>query len=418
MEMTEEKTGKRIWLVNQYAMPPRLESRLRTIKFAHYLQKAGYEVTIFASSIMHNMDIDLIEDDSLYIERQYGDLNFVHIKTAKYKGNGLKRVIGLIQFPRRFLKIAEKFPAPDCIIQTATVPFGNIIYRYARKVKAKYIVEVLDLWPETFVDLGILNKKNPIVPLLYKFEKWLYTKADQVVFSMEGGRDYIIDKKWDTDHGGPIDLKKVFYINNGVDLADFNHFKEQFKLQDASLEDESVKKVIYLGSIRLANNLKKLIDAAALLKEHKDVVFFLYGDGDDRKELEKYCKEQHIDNVVFKEKWIDPQYVPYVLSKATVNILNYMPGNFGKYGGSQSKMFQYMASGRPICSNLKMMYCLINKYKLGIAREFDSSQEYAEAILKLLDLEPDEYNAICKRAREAAIEFDYKNLTDKLIALL
>ena len=46
--MTEEKTGKRIWLVNQYAMPPRLESRLRTIKFAHYLQKAGYEVTIFA----------------------------------------------------------------------------------------------------------------------------------------------------------------------------------------------------------------------------------------------------------------------------------------------------------------------------------------------------------------------------------
>ena len=81
-------------------------------------------------------------------------------------------------------------------------------------------------------------------------------------------------------------------------------------------------------------------------------------------------------------------------------------------------MFQYMASGRPICSNLKMMYCLINKYKLGIAREFDSSQVYAEAILKLLDLEPDEYNAICKRAREAAIEFDYKNLTDKLIALL
>ena len=102
MEMTEEKTGKRIWLVNQYAMPPRLESRLRTIKFAHYLQKAGYEVTIFASSIMHNMDIDLIEDDSLYIERQYGDLNFVHLKTAKYKGNGLKRVNGLIQFPRRF----------------------------------------------------------------------------------------------------------------------------------------------------------------------------------------------------------------------------------------------------------------------------------------------------------------------------
>ena len=65
---------KRIWLVNQYAMPPHLESRLRTIKFAQYLTSAGYDVTIFASSIMHNMDINLIEDGRLFIERQYGDL--------------------------------------------------------------------------------------------------------------------------------------------------------------------------------------------------------------------------------------------------------------------------------------------------------------------------------------------------------
>ncbi len=42
--MAEKKT---VWLVNQYAMPPQYESRLRTIKFAQYLQTKGYEVTIF-----------------------------------------------------------------------------------------------------------------------------------------------------------------------------------------------------------------------------------------------------------------------------------------------------------------------------------------------------------------------------------
>ena len=31
---------KKIWLVNHYAMPPELEPRLRTIKFAEYLTKA------------------------------------------------------------------------------------------------------------------------------------------------------------------------------------------------------------------------------------------------------------------------------------------------------------------------------------------------------------------------------------------
>ena len=38
---------KSIWLVNKYAMPPQYESRLRTIKFAHYLQEMGYKVTVF-----------------------------------------------------------------------------------------------------------------------------------------------------------------------------------------------------------------------------------------------------------------------------------------------------------------------------------------------------------------------------------
>lgn len=414
----ENQRGKRIWLINQYAMPPKLESRLRTIKFAHYLQEAGYEVTIFASSIMHNMNIDLIADNSLFIERQYDDLNFVHIKTKMYKKNNLSRVIGLVQFPLRFLKIAKKYPAPDIIIQTATVPFGNIIYRYAKKVRAKYIVEVLDLWPETFADLEIISRKNPLLFFLYKAEKWLYTKADEIVFSMEGGKEYIIDKKWNIEQGGTINLSKVHYINNGVDLSDFDRYKNAFQLEDAELSDRTKRKVIYLGSIRLANNLKRLIDAAALLKEYKDVIFLLYGDGDDRKPLERYCKENGFNNVVFKEKWIDPKYVPYVLSQATINILNYMPGNFGKYGGSQSKMFQYMASGKPICSNLKMMYCLINKYNLGIAKEYGSSQAYSDAILRLLQLNNEDYMDMCKRSRDAAIEFDYKNLTNNLISLL
>ena len=65
-----------IWLVNKYAMPPHHESRLRTIKFAHYLQEMGYKVTIFGSSVMHNMDLDLIDD----IVYTYGDIISLFLK--------------------------------------------------------------------------------------------------------------------------------------------------------------------------------------------------------------------------------------------------------------------------------------------------------------------------------------------------
>lgn len=89
-----KKHIKNIWLVNKYAMPPKYESRLRTIKFAHYLQLSGYNVTILGCSIMHNMNLNLIEDDSLYIERQYDDLHFVHVRSLPYRGSaGIKTYI-------------------------------------------------------------------------------------------------------------------------------------------------------------------------------------------------------------------------------------------------------------------------------------------------------------------------------------
>jgi glycosyltransferase involved in cell wall biosynthesis len=408
----------RFWLINYYAMPPKLESRLRTIKFAHYLKKEGHDVKIFASSLMHNKNTDLIEDRSKFIERSYGDLDFVHIKSLRYKTNGLKRVISIVLFHIRLHFLSRKFEKPDIILHEAMPPFGNLTYFTARKLKSKYIVEVLDLWPESFITYGFLKEGNIFLKMAYMGEKWLYTKADNVVFSMEGGKDYITGKKWDTANGGSIDISKIYYINNGVDLQDFDFYKNNYCIEDKDLCDESTFKVIYLGSVRLANNVKSLVDAALCLKMHKNIKFLIYGDGDDRSFLELYAKENNIDNVLFKQKWIDPEYVPYVLSKSSLNILNYLPTNIVKYGGSQSKLFQYMASGKPICSNIQMGYCLIKKHNLGIAKVFNSPQEYANAILSFVTMDIAEYNAMCSRSRNLSKEFDYKLLVNKFLDIL
>jgi len=153
------------------------------------------------------------------------------------------------------------------------------------------------------------------------------------------------------------------------------------------------------------------------LQVFKDVKFLIYGDGEDRSKLEQRLKDEEIKNVCFKQTWINPKFVPYVLSKSYINILNYKAGHFGTYGGSQSKMFQYMASGRPICCNLEMMYCPIKRNQIGIAKVFKDSNEYAEAIRTLLTLPEKEYLEMCARARLTAEEYDYKLLTDKLITL-
>lgn len=394
-------------------MPPQYESRLRTIKFAHYLQEMGYKVTVFGSSVMHNMDLDLIEDNSKYIERQYDDLHFVHIKSRQYKKTaGVSRILSEIQFHYRLVKLVKHFEKPDVVMATTYPLISNPVLKYCHKHGIKYITEVLDWWPDDFVDFGLVSANNPVMKYLFKIAKNNYVQSDASVFSPEGCYKYFEDKGWDKGHGGPVDLSHVFYINNGVDLNDFNNWKNQFTIDDPDLSS-SKKRIIYLGSIRYANNVEQLVKAAEILKEREDVEFLIYGDGDDREPLIKYCKEHNLNNVKFKDRWVDPKYVPFVLSQSYISVLNYT-ASFGKYGISSSKMFQYMASGKPIVCNVEIMYSPIEKYQIGISRNMSSAQDYADAIQSIINLSDEEYSAMCERARKAAKEFDYPYLAKKM----
>ena len=410
---------KTIWLINHAAMPPQYEVRIQTLKRAQYLREQGFKVLIISGSFLHNTDINLINDQSPYRFVDYeGGHSFIHIRTKNYKGNGIKRIFNLVVFYYRLWWHASKFEKPDYVSHIAAVPFSNITYYIAKKFKAKFIVDVVDLWPESFVAYGLITKNNIFIKLAYRAEHWLYKKADILIFSMEGGKDYIKEKGWAVEQGGSINLDKVVYINNGVDLQDFDYNQLHYKLDDADLENEQLFKVIYVGSIRLANNLKQLIDAAELLKDLTRIQFLIYGDGEDRRYLENYCLEKSIINVVFKQRWVELKYIPYILSKSSLNILNYKNSEILRFGGSQSKSFQYMASGKPICANVTMSYCPINQFNLGIAKEFRSPFEYADAIKLIFNLKTDEYLQMCKNARNVSKIYDYKSLTKKFVKAL
>lgn len=412
----EVKDTKTIWLVNKHAAPIKFNAtNMRTYKLAYYFKKMGYDVYVVSSSFVHNRNIDLIDSNEPFIIKEYEGVKFVHIKSGSYNNNGLKRIFSIFYFSYKLMKYRKSLPKPDTIIHTSSIPFDFLVYKVAKKLNAKYIVEVVDLWPESFVAFGMLSQNNPFLKIMYKIEKFLYEKSDKLVFSMEGGIDYLKSKKWDKEQGGKIDLHKVYYLNNGVDIQDFDENLSKYKIEDADLENDDIKRIIYLGSIRKANNLIHFINAVELFVNDNTVKFLIYGDGDDRDFLEQYCKDKNLSNVLFKQKWIEPQYVPFVLSSSYINIMNYKPNAVEKFGGSQNKMFQALASGRPICSNIGMGYSIINKYKVGIDSRFSSNQEYANAIRSLLALPYSEYAEMCKRARNAAIDYDLKALADKYI---
>lgn len=406
---------KNIWLVNKYAMPPEFEPRPRSVKFAHYLTLLGYKVTIFGSSVMHNMNRNLIEDGSSFIEKYYDDIHFVHIQTPSYqKTSGLTRVYSDFYFHWKLRFLAHKFEKPDVIVGTTSPVLTNPMLSYAHRHGIKYITDMEDMWPDDFVDFGFISEQNPLMKLAYRQARHNYMKSDASVFTLSGCYDYFKQKKWDKESGGPVDLNKVFYINNGVDLEFFNDCLKKYTIDDEDLVQTNKKNIIYLGSIRLVNNLIQAIKAAEILKGRNDIQFLIYGDGDDREPLIKYCKDHGLENVKFKAKWTDPKYVPFILTHSYMNILNYVSSEFAKRGISSGKMFQYMASSRPIVCNINILNCPITANNIGIAHELKTPEEYAEAMIQLLSLSSSEYEAMCKRAYQTAEQFDYKNLAKQM----
>ena len=107
-------------------------------------------------------NINLIDGKEKYIKKDYNGLKFIHIKTKNYKSNGFLRIFSLLQFSIRLFLLRKKFDKPDIIIHTAQVPFENLVYYTAKSLKVKFISEVLDLWPESFVAYGLINKHNPL----------------------------------------------------------------------------------------------------------------------------------------------------------------------------------------------------------------------------------------------------------------
>ncbi len=402
-----------VWIVNHYAIPPSMGGLVRHYYFSKYLQKKGHSVKIFTSSKIHNTDINMIKDKSLYREEMEDGVEYTFVRSKDYKGNGMDRIINMVDFPFKLLRTLRNFykkKKPDVIYASSPdllVAFVSVVFGKWKKIPV--VVEVRDLWPESVVAYNRMSAKNPIIHFLYHMEKWIYICANQIVFTMEGGKQYICDKGWDKK----VSLDKIAHINNGVDIEEFEHNKKRYILTDDLLEDDAFK-VVYVGSVRYANHLIDIVNVGKILKKNKNhkIRILIYGDGTEKDYLENICRENDLD--VFFRGAIEKKYIPYILTKADLNLINVRSATINKYGCSWNKLFEYMASEKPILCNLPVQYDLIRKYDLGIAKKFNSAEEYAEAIETFEALDEKKYKDYCKNIRNTVSLYDYVNLSDKV----
>ncbi|MDO5718671.1 MAG: glycosyltransferase family 4 protein [Tissierellia bacterium] len=403
---------KRIWIINHYAEPPSRGKYLRHFYFAKKLISRGYDVKIFTASTIHNTEVNNTDGISPYIQKNIEGVDFIFVRTSDYFGNGKARVKNILDYYFGVQKAVKDFGEVDVVYSSGPHPLSWLAAKkIAKRKNSKLIIETRDLWPETFVAMGTMKKYNPIAIFLYALEKNIYKAADRLIFTFPGGSEYI-------EKIG-LDSSKVAYVNNGIDLNEFNEKKKNiYEIEEYN--NFRGFKAVFTGAIGRANNIESIVKAAEILKsrDNPNIKIFIFGYGTEEEKLKKYVKDNDLDNIKFMGR-VDKKYIPDILSKSDLNILTlgHMPELF-KYGLSPNKLFEYFASGKPTISNVECGYDLLEKYGSGITVESEDPEKFADGILKFYNMSVDEYDKYCKNALKAAADFDFEILTDRLIEII
>lgn len=406
-----------IWILNNYNMLPEQGGLVRHYNFAKCLAEKGHHVSVFVGSHPHNTDLQMIQDRSAWKIGQKIPFRWIYVRTLNYAGSRIKQIFSMFQFYRNGKKAALAFfnqgERPDIILGSSAHPLAAVLaIRLAKRFRCKSIAEVRDLWPESIVAYGIAGPHNPAVLALRRLEKWIYKRADALVFTMEGAYDYITEQGWEAE----IPRSKVHYINNGVDLEQFDYNKEHFPVDDADLLNPELFKIVFAGTLVLSNNIDGMLDLAKRLQKYPNVRFLIWGNGEYTESMLRRIDKEQINNVCYKG-FVNKKYVPFIVSHADVNFMHGAPTSLYRYGASPNKLFDYLAAGRPIFQDFTCNQDIVQRYHCGISCDWDLD-EVTEAFEKLYYANKETVSSMCTGAQKAAEDYDFKHLTEKLLQVI
>jgi glycosyltransferase involved in cell wall biosynthesis len=397
-----------IWMLNHYALPPFLPGGTRHFDLAKQLVDSGHRVTVFASSFQH-----LTFDEKGFTEGNdhkyvtYEGVDWCWIKTFPYQNNGWKRIVNMLSFYKKVLKVGKKAEKgrPDIIIGSTVHPFTPLAAIKLKKYfKVPYIYEVRDLWPQTMIDMGVWTKDAAIAKFFKKIEEKSIQNSSGVIALSPLTKEYV-HKEYGNHHD-------VIYLPNSIDLTSFDQRKGDEKLKSQSHPTiEQLKHVrkhkfllLFTGSVVLSNKMGFLIEAAKLMTEKglDSVHIAIVGNGQERTKLEKEVVDQGLNNIKFYDP-VPKDRVSHLLEIA--NALMLIQGDV--MWGSMNKLFDYMASEKPIISAISASH---NNPLMEIDQElcvqnFNANQ-LTEILERLVNVNPSHIKEVSQAFR-SKVEKDH-----------
>lgn len=373
----------------------------RHYDFAKELVKRGHTVTIFASSFHYSQYKELKEyKNTFYLKENIEGVEFIWLKTRTYKGNGLGRVVNMLDYMYKVQKVAKTINTkPDVIIGSSVHLFAvYAAYKTAKRIDVPFVMEVRDIWPKTLIDMGF-SKWHPFIIFLGILEKFLYKKAKKIITLLPYAHEHI--QKFG------VEKEDIVWISNGVDI-DRSKDIQEFKFNSNKFH------ITYAGAIGEANQLGSFVKAASALKSDEELMFHIIGAGPLKKKLEKSKSSNLIfHGAVAKEEAIS------MIQGSNILFFPLADSPVFKYGISSNKLFDYLASKKPVIFASNAKNNPIKDANAGLSISPNSEEDIVLAIQKLKSMKEQEVEQLGLNGLEYVSKyFSIPVLTDKLEACL
>jgi glycosyltransferase involved in cell wall biosynthesis len=259
----------------------------------------------------------------------------------------LRKTLGHLSFMASSVLLGGPATGRADVVLVSSPTFFSILsgWLLARMKRARFVVEVRDLWPAIFVELGVLTNRR-VIALLMRLELAAYAAADQVVVVSEGFRADLISRG--------VPPAKVHTIRNGVDAARFaiaTGAGRDWRARLGAATGDCL--VLYAGTHGISQALPAIADAAARVADRPGgacVRFAFVGDGADKRRLERRVAELGLRNTVLLPG-VPHTEMPWLLAAADICLvpLRDVP-LFATF--IPSKMFECLAAGRPVIGSV------------------------------------------------------------------
>lgn len=255
------------------------------------------------------------------------------------------------------------------------------LINHVRKQKYFIIFEPMGLaYEESTLDEKSSAKVKLLGPFIKLTEKLTFKKADIVVVYTNALKNYV-SQKFD------IGLEKIYIIPHGVNLSTQHIHDKSKKLLLIKVLNipEKNKIVLYAGSLSELHGTPFLIEIIDYLnKKRQDISFLILGKGVLEKKLKEWIKKKKLMNVHLLG-FVPSEEIEIYYNLADVLLIPHARCMQTELD-QPTKLFEYLASGRPIVSfNLKAIAEVVGNNAILV--EPDNSQAFADGILTLLSNE-------------------------------